>query len=71
MKVLKTFKREGNNYRSISTRYSTLEKFFAVMQFVTSFKSQRNKPKGIRNYRPYARKKTKNLDYSKFIAITP
>lgn len=52
MKVPKTSKREDKNYRNILTRYLILEKSFVVMQFVTSSKSQRSKPKGIRNYKP-------------------
>jgi len=70
-KVLKISKREENNFRNISTRFSTLGKYFEAMQSDTSFKSQRSKLKGIRSYRLYERKRTKNLDSSKFIAITP
>jgi hypothetical protein len=70
-KVLKILKREGNNCKNISTKYSILEKYFVVMQSATSFKSRKSKLKGIRSYKLYVRKKTKNLDSSKFIAITP
>ena len=51
MKVLKTLKKEENNYRNTLTKFSTPNKCSEAMLFVTLLTNQRSKPKETKNCR--------------------